>query len=82
MRYVILWGLLWAIIGSFGTAYLHERTGRNISMGGLIGFAVGMVGQIFLLVLLWVWIYYFAPTPIGRIYGRNTRWFRWWSELF
>ncbi len=82
MTYFILWRIVLAIFGSFATAYIHERTGRNISMGGLIGLAVGGIGGIWFLLLLWVWIYYFAPSPVGRIYGRNLRWYRWWTELF
>jgi hypothetical protein len=81
MTYIIAWALFWGIVGSFGTAYIHERTGRDVTMGGLIGAAVGAVGQIFLLVLLWVWIYYFAGSrSVGRVYGApRKRWYRWWD---
>jgi hypothetical protein len=80
MRYVIFWMIFWAVIGSFGTAYLHERTGRDVTMGGLIGALVGAVGNIFFLMILWVWLYYYAPSPVGRMYGtRRKVWYRWWE---
>jgi hypothetical protein len=37
MTYMILWALFWGIIGSFGTAFIHQKTGRDVQMGGLIG---------------------------------------------
>lgn len=49
-------------------------------MGGLIGLAVGAVGGIFLLVLLWVWVYYFGGGMVGRVYGPTRKmWYRWWD---
>ena len=79
--YVILWVIVWAIVGSFGTAYLHQRTGRDVQMGGLIGAVVGAVGQIFLLALLWVWLYYGTTSWRGaRMYGKSRQvWYRWWD---
>jgi len=82
MRYVVLWAIFWAIVGSFGTAYLHERTGRDVQMGGLIGLVVGAIGQIFFLMVLWIWIYYGSAGGWGgaRMYGRPRRvWYRWWQ---
>jgi hypothetical protein len=80
MMYLVAWGVFWAVIGSFGTAYLHQRTGRDVKMGGIIGAAVGAIGGIFFLMMLWVWIYYFMSAPAGRIYGsRRTSWVRWWE---
>ncbi|MCU0496550.1 MAG: hypothetical protein MUF87_04260 [Anaerolineae bacterium] len=71
--------LFWGAVGSFGTAYLHERTGRDVAMGGLIGLVVGAVGGIFFLMLLWVWLYYVQSAPIGRVYNARRRWYRWWD---
>jgi hypothetical protein len=80
MFYVIGWAALWAVVGSFGTAYLHERTGRDVTMGGLLGAVVGAVGGIFFLAGLWVWLYYYASPPVGRMYGRPRKvWYRWWE---
>lgn len=80
MFYFMVWALFWAVIGSFGTAYLHQRTGRDVQMGGLLGALVGGVGGIFLLVMLWLWLYYGASSPIGRMYGVPRRvWYRWWD---
>ena len=80
MTYFIMWRIALAVFGSFATAYLHQRTGRDITMGGLIGAAVGGIGGIWFLLMLWVWIYYFAGSPIGRMYGvRRKVWYRWWE---
>jgi uncharacterized membrane protein YeaQ/YmgE (transglycosylase-associated protein family) len=73
VTYIILWRIVLGLLGAFATAYIHERTGRSVSMGGLIGMAVGAIGGIWILVLLWVWIYYFAPAPIGRVYNVRSR---------
>jgi hypothetical protein len=79
MRYIILWAIFWAIVGSFGTAYLHQRTGRDVQMGGLIGAVVGAIGQIFFLMILWVWLYYGSPGPVGRLHNPRRVWYRWWE---
>ncbi|MBZ0282357.1 MAG: hypothetical protein K8L97_16565 [Anaerolineae bacterium] len=80
MFYFAMWTIFWAVVGSFGTAFFHERTGRDVTMGGIIGGLVGAVGGIFLLALLWVWIYYGASRPVGRVYGpRRKLWYRWWE---
>jgi len=73
--------VVWAIVGSFGTAFIHERTGRDVQMGGIIGLAVGAIGQLPLLVFLWIWLYYISPyRPVGRMYGtRRRNWYRWWE---
>ncbi|MBI5666701.1 MAG: hypothetical protein HZC41_01725 [Chloroflexi bacterium] len=80
MFYFMAWTVLWALVGSFGTAFLHERTGRDVTMGGLIGLVIGAVGGIFFLACLWVWLYYYASPPVGRMYGRPRKvWYRWWE---
>jgi hypothetical protein len=82
MFYFMMWAILWGVVGSFGTAYLHQRTGRDVQMGGLLGALVGAIGGIFLLVMLWIWLYYgnSGSTPVGRMYGRPRRvWYRWWD---
>lgn len=80
MFYFMGWVLFGALVGSFGTAFIHERTGRDVTMGGLIGLLVGAVGGLFLLACLWVWLYYYASPPIGRMYGRPRKvWYRWWE---
>lgn len=80
MWYVAMWSLFGALVGSFGTAYVHQRTGRDVTMGGILGLLVGAVGSIFLLVMFWVWLYYSAPSPIGRVYGpRRKVWYHWWD---
>jgi hypothetical protein len=80
MTYFIVFRIVVAIIGSFGTAYLHQRTGRDVQMGGLIGLAVGGVLGMYFLLMLWVWVYYFSGSyPVGRIYNSRRMWFRWWE---
>lgn len=76
----LVWILFWGTIGSFGTAYLHERTGRNVQMGGLLGMVVGGVLGIFGLVWLWLWIYYGqSSTVVGRVYNPKRRWYTWYN---
>ena len=80
MYYILAWALVWGLVGSFGTAFIHEKTGRDVTMGGLIGLVVGAVGGIFFLVVLWVWLYYGGGGAVGRIYGiPRKRWYRWWD---
>lgn len=81
MLYLILWHTFWAVVGSFATAYLHEQTGRDVQMGGLIGGLVGAVGGLFFLVWLWVWLYYSRCTgrPTWRIIHPRRRWYTWWN---
>ena len=76
----LLWRVVWALVGAFGTAYLHERQGRDVTMGGLLGLAVGAVGGIFFVVILWVWVYYAHPhSAVGRAYNVRKRWYNWWG---
>lgn len=80
MFYISVWVIAWAIVGSFGTAFIHQKTGRDVQMGGIIGGVVGAVGGIFLLMLLWVWLYYLSSPQVGRMYGpRHRIWYRWWE---
>lgn len=80
MLYFIMFRLVWMVVGSFGTAYLHEKTGRNVQMGGLLGALVGGVGGIFFLVIFWVWLYYDRSTvPVGRVYNTRRHWYNWWD---
>lgn len=80
MIYFGLWTIVWAIVGSFGTAYLHEQTGRDVQMGGLIGALVGAVGGIFLLVVLWMWVYYGSGgRPVWKVVHARRRWYNWWN---
>jgi hypothetical protein len=73
--------IFWGVVGAFGTAYLHERTGRDVTNGGLLGALVGGVGGIFFLMLFWLWLYYDRQSlPIGRVYNsRRPPWYRWWD---
>ena len=70
------WSLVWALIGAFGTAAVHQVTGRDPRTGGLIGLAVGLVLGPFYLVSFWVWLYY---TRLNTHYVTKTRrWYEWW----
>lgn len=76
----LMWALVWGAIGSFGTAYIHERQGRDVTMGGLLGLVVGAIGGIFFLMLFWVWIYYNYPySSVGRAYNLRKRWYNWYN---
>jgi hypothetical protein len=81
MAYFLALRVAAAIIGAFVTAYVHEKTGRDVTMGGLIGIVVGAIGGWFFLMLLWLWLYYDRTTlPIGRMYNaRRPPWYRWWD---
>ena len=74
--YFSVWMIVWALVGAFGTAWVHEITGRDPRIGGLIGLAVGLVLGPFYLVSFWVWLYYTRLSNY-RI-GTNRRWFEWW----
>jgi hypothetical protein len=82
MGYVMMWAIFWGVIGSFGTAFIHEKTGRDVQMGGVLGFIVGAVGSIFFLMILWVYLYYGSAGGWSgaRMYGKPRRvWYRWWE---
>ena len=76
----LMWALVWGAIGSFGTAFIHERQGRDVQMGGLLGLVIGTVGGIFFLMVFWVWLYYDRGlTSVGRVYNLKRRWYNWWD---
>jgi uncharacterized membrane protein YeaQ/YmgE (transglycosylase-associated protein family) len=81
MTGILVWALIGALVGSFGTAFIHEKTGRDVTMGGIIGLAVGAIGSLLLLVLLWVFLYYSsAGRNADTVYGvPRKRWYRWWD---
>jgi hypothetical protein len=70
------WSLLWALVGAFGTAAMHQNTGRDPRTGGLIGLAVGLFLGPFFLVWFWVWLYYNRNN--AHIITRYRRWYEWW----
>lgn len=84
MFYFSLWAIFWAVVGSFGTAYIHERTGRDVTMGGIFGLLVGAFTGIFGLLFFWIWLWYGGGgCGVGRRYGqvqnRYKRWYTWWN---
>ncbi len=80
MYYIVAWSLFGAVIGSFGTAFIHEQTGRDVRMGGIIGAVVGAIGSLFFLMLFWLWLYYDRSMLVGRRYGpKRAVWYRWWE---
>ena len=77
----LFWRIIWAMVGAFGTACIHEKQGRDVTMGGLMGLVVGGVGGIFFLMLFWVWLYYSRGgfAPVGRASNLRKRWYNWWG---
>lgn len=70
------WSLVWALAGGFGTAYMHQLTGRDVRTGGLIGLVVGGVFGPLYLVSFWVWLYYTRLHVHVR--NRTRQWYEWW----
>jgi len=70
------WSLLWAVVGAFGTAAMHQHTGRDSRTGGLIGLGVGAVFGPFYLVSFWVWLYYTRQNV--HVIKTYRRWYEWW----
>jgi hypothetical protein len=70
------WSLVWAIVGAFGTAFVHQHTGRDTRIGGLIGLAVGGILGPLYLVSFWVWLYYTRLNVY--LYKKSRRWYEWW----
>jgi hypothetical protein len=59
---------------------MHQRTGRDVTMGGIIGLVVGAIGGIFFLMMLWLWLYYGSGSyPVGRVYNSRKLWCKWWE---
>jgi hypothetical protein len=80
VTYVIAWRIVLALLASFATAYIFERKGRDVRTGGIVGAAVGAIGGIWFLLILWVGVYFFLPSPDERIYGLKRKfWYRWWE---
>jgi hypothetical protein len=76
MWWLTWWNLLWGIVGAFGTAAMHQHTGRDPRTGGLIGLAVGFLLGPFYLVSFWVWLYYTRLN--SHIIRKSRRWYEWW----
>jgi uncharacterized membrane protein YeaQ/YmgE (transglycosylase-associated protein family) len=77
---IAIWSIAGAIVGSFGTAYIHQRLGRDVTMGGILGMVIGAIGSFVLLAMFWAWLYYMSPSTVGRVYGtRRKEWYRWWD---
>jgi len=75
----MLWSwmqLVWALVGSFGTAAVHQHTGRDPRFGGLIGLGVGFLFGPVALVSLWIWLYYRRLNT--HVITRYRRWYEWW----
>ena len=70
------WNLVWALVGAFGTAAMHQHTGRDTRTGGLIGAALGLLFGPFSLVTFWVWLYYTRNNV--HIIKKYRRWYEWW----
>jgi len=70
------WSLVWALVGAFGTAAMHQHTGRDPRTGGLIGLGIGGVLGPLYLVLLWAWLYYNRLDV--HVMNRQRRWYEWW----
>ena len=72
-----VWRVIWAVIGAFGTAWMHQETGRDPRMGGVIGLVVGFIFGPFFLVMFWLWLYYNRLAP--RVITKYRRWYEWWK---
>ncbi|MDB4954819.1 MAG: hypothetical protein JWO36_2388 [Myxococcales bacterium] len=71
-----VWQLVYALVGAFGTAAVHQHTGRDPKMGGFIGLVVGFMFGPFALVSLWLWLYY-RRTNV-HVITKYRRWYEWW----
>ncbi len=68
--------LLHALVGSFGTAYVFEHTGRDPATGGVYGLLIGGFMGWYGLVPFWGWNF-LNPTRV-RVRGLHRRWYLWW----
>lgn len=74
------WGhtVFYALVGAFGTALVHEKTSRDVSLGGWVGLLLGGVFGITSLISFWVWLIYDQRTWRVSIQNPRRRWFTWW----
>ncbi len=68
--------LIHAVIGSFGTAYVFQYAGRDVSRGGVYGLLVGGMFGWMGLVPLWGWTF-LNPSPL-RVKNLGRPWYLWW----
>lgn len=76
---ILLRVLFWALVGSFATAYVHEKTGRDVRMGGLIGLFVGAIGGAIFLGIYWLWLHFDRDTMPRRDLFDLRRWYEWYQ---
>lgn len=74
--YFTWWQLLWAIVGAFGTAFMHQHVGRDPRTGGLIGLVLGGLFGPFSLVTFWIWLYYTRQNV--HVIKTYRKWYEWW----
>ncbi len=77
--YIILWHLSWAILGAFGTAWVHEFTGRDVGVGGWLGLAIGGIIGPPGLITLWVSLVAQPNWLRGKLKNAERRWYKWWT---
>lgn len=71
--------VLGGLFGAFGTAFVCERTGRDVSLGGMIGLAAGALLGPHYMVMAWVWLFVDRRTFVVRsVNGLRRRWWDWW----
>ena len=76
MGFFTWWSLVWAIVGAFGTAFMHQHIGRDPRTGGLIGLVLGLLFGPISLVCFWVWLYYNRQNV--HVIKNYRRWYEWW----
>jgi|GEM_PF-1904843 len=67
-----------ALLGAFGTALVHEKTSRDVSLGGLVGLVMGGFFGLPGLVSFWVWLIYDKRTWRLSVSNPRRRWYTWW----
>lgn len=76
--WILFMRLTWTLVGAFGTAYLFERQGRDVTRGGLTGLVLGLLGGLPLLLFYWGFQAYGGSfLPAGQWNGHK-RWHQWW----
>ena len=73
-----LYRMGFALLGAFGTAWVNERTGREVSGGGWLGLLVGGLFGLYGLGMLWSWLLFDRPALPVRITNPKRRWYTWW----